>query len=301
MGQARFRQMHDPNYGKPAPKAAYRGLIVSSPVTVNGSSFSGNSNLDPQELRFSLLFWDKLVWPTGLISFGSNETEEQLVKCGVMERPRYNHHGGSGDIILAGQLQAFNDYNERDPGAWALAQGPNSLKVLGKATELNQGGALIELCRAIPIPSANVPINEILELKERRRDELLRFRLHMEGLSELIAQSSEKTEQLEAHLKEINSACSDLMALGKDWQWPMQITTMNASLDLKPELVGQVIGAWEFGEKFCTELAAASAAAVGLYNGVKINRHFKLRLRSPKHPSTPYRYAYHIHRELGEI
>jgi hypothetical protein len=301
MGQAKYRKAADPNFGKPPPMPDYRGLIVSPPIIASGNLISGSSNLDPQELRFSLLFWDKLVWPTGQIHFGEGETEKQLIDCGVMERPHYNFYGGAGDIVLRTQMQAFHDYNDKAPGAWALAQGENSLKGLGKAFEFQGGGALIELCRAIPIPSADVPVNEILELKEHRRDELMRFRHHMEAMSEEVANTAEKTAKLEMHLKEVNAACADLMALGKEWRWPMHITSLNCSLNLKPSLVGQVIGAWEFGDKYCTELAVASAAAVGMYRGIKVNQHFNIKLRSPKHPATPYRYAYRIHTELGQL
>src|SRR5574341_700437 len=40
----------------------------------------------------------------------------------------------------------------------------------------------IELFRALPVPSQDVPIAEILEFKRKRWDELLRFRHAMDGL-----------------------------------------------------------------------------------------------------------------------
>ncbi|QGW78449.1 hypothetical protein GPJ81_17750 [Pseudomonas alkylphenolica] len=296
MGEARRRRESDPNYGKPPPKPDFRGLIVSVPGTIEGHRYRARSTtLDEQELRFSLLFWDQLVWPTGAIHMSGGETERQLIKCGILERPKYNHFGDVTNVIINGQISAFEEYERKTPGAWAIAQGENSLIVNGGLGEVGKG-ALIELTRAVPIPHVDVPLNEVLELKERWRNELLCFRHHVEALADDIANSSDRSEQLEFHLKEINSACSDLMALGKEWRFPMHVSTFNASLNLKPTLIAQVTGAWEFGEKFCTEFAAASAAATGLYRGIKIDTDF--RIRSPKRPATPYRYAYRIHTEL---
>jgi hypothetical protein len=57
-----------------------RGLVVSSPLVIQGGRiFVGSSNLDPQELRFSLLFWDRLAWPASRnIHFGSGPDEQFL-------------------------------------------------------------------------------------------------------------------------------------------------------------------------------------------------------------------------------
>lgn len=292
MGEAKVRKASDPNYGKAPPKAEYRGLIVSPPVTVNegGGFYLRQSWLDPTELRFSLLFWDRLAWPTGLIKMGSSEAEEYLEECGILERPHYNQTG-----LLAAQIAAYEEKEAKDPGAWAIAQGENSLLVEGGSWETGNG-ALIELSRAIPIPAENVHLNEILELKERRKDELMRFRLHMEAIAEEISNSPHKSEKLQFHINEINAACSDLMALGRDWQFPMRVSTMNASLNLKPGLVASVMGAWEFGAKYCGELAFTSAAAAGLYHGIKINH--DIGFRSIRKPVSPYRYAYRVHTEL---
>lgn len=176
-----------------------------------------------------------------------------------------------------------------------MAQGENSLMIKGGIGEAGKG-ALIELARAIPIPAANVHLNDILELKERRRDEFMRFRFHLEALADDIANSPDRSEQLELHLKEINSACADLMALGKDWQFPMHVSTFKTSLNLKPSLIASVTGAWEFGSKLGVEFGTLAAAASGIYHGVKIDT--DLGIRSPKKPVSPYRYAYHIHTEL---
>ncbi len=65
MGEAKCRKVNDPNFGRVPKSANYRGLVVSPPIEIDGTSLHvKSSNLDPQELRFALLFWDQLVWPS---------------------------------------------------------------------------------------------------------------------------------------------------------------------------------------------------------------------------------------------
>ena len=300
MGEAKRRKDSDPYFGGLPPKPDYRGLVISSPVSISptGGMRIKQFDLDAQELRFSLLFWDRLIWPVGKVHLGgeANSDSSVLENCNIITRPHVDAGGFSlSQSVINMQIAAYQNAENQTPGAWAMAQGERSLMLTGGIGEVGKG-ALIELSRAIPIPSYDVPINEILELKERRRDELMRFRFHMDALTDDIANSADRSEQLNTHLKEINSACADLMALGKDWQFPMHVSTFKASLNLKPSLVGKVIGAWEFGSKLGAEIATATAAVTGIYHGVKIDT--DLGIRSVKRPRSPYRYAYHIHTEL---
>ena len=73
MGEAKLRKQTDPNFGQvPKNGLSYRGLVVSPPIEIEGNRlFAKSSNLDAQELRFSLLFWDRLVWPSSRVWWSS--------------------------------------------------------------------------------------------------------------------------------------------------------------------------------------------------------------------------------------
>ncbi|WP_338580046.1 DUF6236 family protein [Pseudomonas sp. ML2-2023-6] len=293
MGQAKERKKNDPYYGKPV----HRGLVISSPARVNGADYLHmmSTGLHPQELRFALMFWDKLVWPDGAISFEGGPDELFLEDCGIIERPRYSIDGASGSGFLAGQIMAYQDMEAREPGAWALAQGENSLFVEGPRLVVGKG-AQIELTRAVPIPTVDTPLQEILEFKQRRKDELLSFRLHIESLAEKVSASDEPSAELEKQVSEVEKACSDLVAVGKDFQFPMHVSTFKTSLNLKPSLVGEVVGAWQGGATYGLEIATLAAGFAGLRSAVRIET--DLGLRSIKAPVSPYKYAYRISDEL---
>ena len=76
-----------------------RGLVVSTPVKINdgGSITIRGGGLDPQELRFSLLLWDKLDHPAGLLSINGGPDAEFLEKAGILTRTSLAVH--IGDLI----------------------------------------------------------------------------------------------------------------------------------------------------------------------------------------------------------
>ena len=91
--------------------------------------------------------------------------------------------GDITSIVLDTYMAAFSDLESREPGVWSLSQGEKSLFVNNSAANLiDESGISLELIRLIPVPAADVPLNEILEFKEKRKDELMIFRAHIDQL-----------------------------------------------------------------------------------------------------------------------
>jgi hypothetical protein len=84
MGQAKIRKQTEPTYGIVPKKAPKRGLIISNPIKldVKNNVFCAQGGLDPSELRFSLLYWDKLARPdSNIFGFGGGEDEHFLISA----------------------------------------------------------------------------------------------------------------------------------------------------------------------------------------------------------------------------
>ena len=162
-----------------------RGLVISCPINISGTSlFLKSSTLDPQELRFALLFWDKLDFPTNnLISIGTDQNAEFLAGEGILTRTRVQVQGG-GDMAqgyAGAHVHAYRTLDEREPGVWSLGKGENSVSF--SDTDVEHGrGALIGLYKAIPVPDKEVPLQDILEFREKRHAELLALRHHIEAI-----------------------------------------------------------------------------------------------------------------------
>lgn len=298
MGEAKRRERSDPNFGHVPRSAKYRGLVVSPPIEIEGSRlYMKSSNLDPQELRFALLFWDRLVWPSSrAIHIGSGPDETFLESTGVLNRPDYTFYGDGAQGIARGQIQAYQDLDRSEPGVWALAQGENSFLLKEGITEVGNG-ALIELHRAIPVPKYDVPLAEILEFKYRRHDELVLLRYQLEAFVSKMEVEEDKALALQQHISAVDKACSNLLAVGKEWQFPVYLSNLKASFNLTPtKFLPSVAGGWEMGEKYGLTAATAVAAAAGAVSTLEIKADYGL--RAIKRPASPFRYAYQIDREL---
>jgi hypothetical protein len=145
--------------------ASERGLIVSSPIKIGKDrSLNAAAALDREELRFALLFWDKLDWPDNtMISLNSAGDADFLRSTGVLCRSlaRFDSFsGGAGDLMLQAFVATFRARDLDRPGAWSLARGPKSISF--DDDDLEQGrGVLFELHKAIPVPDREVPLAEV--------------------------------------------------------------------------------------------------------------------------------------------
>src|SRR3989442_5161137 len=101
MGDAKRRKQADPNFGRIPKRPAHRGLVISPPLEIEGERlFIKSTSLHPQELRFALLFWDRLVWPSSrAIHIASGPDEQFLESAGVLRRPDYTFNGDAAQGI----------------------------------------------------------------------------------------------------------------------------------------------------------------------------------------------------------
>lgn len=299
MGEAKKRKEKEANFGQIPKIANHRGLVVSPPITIEGTSLHiKSSNLDPQELRFALLFWDQLVWPSSnAIHLVSNTDESFLESARTLIRPNYTYYGDMAQGIARGQVQAFKDLEIAEPGIWALAQGENSF--LWNENFLDEGkGALVELHRAIPVPKHDVPLAEILEFKERRKDELLLLRFKLESFISVIESAPDKTEALNNSIKELDQACANLLILGKEWQFPVYLSNIKASFSFTiPKFGSLAYAGWYWAQPYGLTAATAAASVAGAISTLEVKADYGL--RSIKYPTSPYKYAYQIHKELN--
>lgn len=304
MGEANRRLLKDPTYGKtksPSITDKVRGLVVSPPIVIDGTSlFARSSNLDPQELRSAILFWDKLVWPSSrAIYFASGPDEQFLESAGILSRPDYTVWGDGAQGIAAGQILAFNDLDKRESGQWCLAQGKDSLMIKGGSL-IASAGPQLELHQAIPIPDKDVPLAEVLEFKRRRRDELCSLREQIDAFAAAINAAEDKSAELEKHVKLIDQACADAIRVGSEWQFPVRLTNFKSTFEIRPfqTLAGALAGS-QFASLTATQIALSAVTGAALATAPALKLSFDgFEWRGLRPRLGPYRYVYQFHHEL---
>lgn len=298
MGEAKNRKNTDKNYGHISNKKEERGLVISSPMAISGSRMTlGGSDIDPTELRFALLFWDKLAWPQSqAIRMGESADISYLSKCGILSRPSFHVSGDVSQGIAKGYINTFVDLEKKEPGKWSMSQGERGMLLEQDVLE-SESGIALELFRAIPIPSQDVALADILEFKLRRRDELRAFQHHVDQLTLKIKNADTPQETLTKTLKEIDLACSDLLKVSKEYQLPFHLSDFKTAFNIDPmKILNSSKKAWDWAEPYGLAAATASAFVAGAFSTVSFKPDFGF--RPLKLPKSPYRYAYSIGQEL---
>jgi hypothetical protein len=276
-----------------------RGLILTSTQATEsgGASFSGA--VDLHQLRHALLFWDKLVWPRNNIANPNSPDLDFLEGAKILERPRYAISMGRIDanFLVQIQLTEFQKRSDAGTGVWDICQNTSAL-LSAVAKETDADGVGFELISAIPVPDKDVPLNEILEFKQRRTDEFLRLRAEVDGLgSKLIAAGT----NIDSALTEIDKACADVLRISSEWQFPVRLADLKMALDLKPfkVLAGGVAASLAASVKglSATQIALAGigGAAGAAESAFKITS--GIGLQSIKRRKSPFAYVAHIHKE----
>jgi hypothetical protein len=294
--------MSDPLFGKVREDQKFRGVILTNPMRIDGGRIQLGGGLHPEELRYALLFWDQIVWPSSrLIYVDGGPDSEYLESAGVLSRPDYSVDGCAAQGMLAGVLAAHQDLSRENPRAWALLEGPNSIsfdrEVAGRPRGLG-----VDLVKCIPVPAGDVPLPEILEFKHRRRDELLLLRAELERLNSLALLSNDPEEFIYLAMEEIDKACRDVLAVSREWQFPVALA--DKRIEFAPDLTkaaGNAAAAATLNTLLLEAIMPLSTAF--LSGAAAVASQFKLSA-SPKFVGVrkslgPYAYAYRIHKELG--
>jgi hypothetical protein len=271
-----------------------RGLVVSVPIEVSGDTLDiAGGGLDRQELHFSLLFWDKLDFPTSnMFAIRLDPDSQFLADSGILQRTSVRVEvAGSASIpawYVAAHVGAFRILDNLEPGVWSLATGERSISFPSGELEPNRG-ALVKLHQAIPIPDKQVPLQDILEFRTKRRAELLALRHHLEDIYQRVVSAGDVPLALNTELERLDRAITDHIKASRETRFPLRLTDLSASFNFV-KFGGVLAAGLEAGLPLAGSLLTAGAAAISISKGASLRGH--------KATPTPFRYISSYNREL---
>lgn len=194
-----------------------RGIIVTPQVTIKdgGGLYAESSQITDHQIRMALFFWDKFDWPdNNVLSMGNGETNDLdfLKQCGIFNRTQVNFKsfsGGAGIVLLQMQDAVVKEKNKIDPGNWSIQRIGEELISEPSFTQ-NKKVIEFDLYNSIPLPSSDVPLNDILEFKVKHKVELLAFRVLMDEMYLSIINSPDQLTAKSAELLRLSMAILDL-------------------------------------------------------------------------------------------
>lgn len=317
MGESKRRKESDPSYGT-RPKRG-RGIMLlpdlfegESPglkVTENGiegPAMRIPSMWRPEQVRFGLCFWDRIAWPSISIMPSSSSTDmDFLESAGVLVRPKailVPNLISPGKGFAETYFRAYQDLEEKEPGQWSLsASAEYDLKSFLGDRLVPDRGITVSLHQAIPIPTGNVALEDLLEFKQKRTDELDALRKELDSYKQLVTSATDRAEVFATQRDRIDVACVDLITVIREKKIPIYLSDMSFEIDLKGSAVATMIDATialsdnldlHGVNKYLAILGVTALSSIKLKSGSGI-RSNKTKLRQ-----NSFRYVYHLHQEL---
>lgn len=278
-----------------------RGVVITPEFTFDGRTVSLSGGFDPIALRQYLLYWDKIDWPdNNIISIGDEHPDFEFLKqAGVLERTmvRFNSFSGNaGYAMLQMQVAALEKRSSEEPGSWCLAQHSNVLASSTVGT-IDSTSIEVELYSAVPVPRADVPLQDILEFKEQRSDELLQFRAVMDELyQETIRAADIPRAKLQVHAK-LQQALVELNATFEETFKQRLLASLKVELNL-PNIAGLAMAGGAAASTFGISIGAGAALGA-VAAALKFDlAHIRKGAAIPEN-LRDYAYLHHVERELG--
>lgn len=197
--------------------------------------------LDPVELRRYALYWDKIQWPAvqGGMFMAPPQGANELQAAGILAIPvtRFTGRMDLGEAGLRAQLETFRRLSGSEPNQWALAQvGPEL--VLPDDQSEDARILEVELIEALPTPTAEVPMAQILEFKGRCGAELERLRHALDGLYLTAIGSADPRRASEHAVTEVRHAIADVHRVLRERGIANVLSSLKAELNVSGALAG---------------------------------------------------------------
>lgn len=167
-----------------------RGIVANIEYSGNVNTLSiERAGIDPLKLRHYLLYWDKIDYPSNNGVYTElSEDEMYLESIGLLKRTHTIFNGSfmiNPEIFIISQVNALKVNSKNKGEIWTLAQ-PTSNIILPKNQCTQIKNIQVELYDCLPVPSQDVSIEEILEFKERRGNDLKEFRYLLDEMYDSI-------------------------------------------------------------------------------------------------------------------
>jgi len=187
------------------------GIVISPPFVPLPRGIRVSGCLEGAELRKYLLYWDVIDYPdNNIISMALCPDLQFLHDVGVLKRTLVRFSGSisvDSTIFISAQQTAFDVNSKNEPGQWSLAQASNSIFF---PNAVNALAIEFSLKNMLPTPSAEVPLTDILEFKQKRQTELESLRVHLDDVYQLVINSADIPHAMNAQIRRLELSLADL-------------------------------------------------------------------------------------------
>ncbi|MFC5768812.1 DUF6236 family protein [Thauera sinica] len=305
MGESKQRKISDSGYGV-RPKGG-RGIMLVPDFHEDGTSsvLQTASQLNAEQVRFGLCFWERIAWPSIYSLSSANDADmDFLSSAGVLLRPEavlVPNLKSPGKGLAETYFRAYQDLDAKEPGRWSLSTTAEwDIKFFLGEHIAPDRGITVSLHRAIPIPTRSVMLHDLLEFREKREAELLALRAELDNCKRLITSSTDRAETFATQRDRIDAACRDLLLVSRERKMPVRISDLSMSFEFNgPAAVSATAAAAAFATNpnFNGLQALLISMGLALPSFIKVTGTFGLKNKTNLQRS-PFRYVSYLHEEL---
>lgn len=272
-----------------------RGIVLSAPMEIAGNQVRIiNSSLDLSEIRRSLLFWDRIAWPvTNGLHLASNQDETYLQSIGKLVRPSYAINGGMERGLGLAAADAYVELDRRNPGQWAVSDGHKRI-ILEDQRFGSQRGIVASLVNAIPVPDRDVPLNDILEFREKRLDEIAAFNFAIDDFYQSWVNSEDQDHSFQMALAQIDNSCKGLVLTTREWGLKTLLSNWKVGFSFSAKDVMTATAYFLAAQHY--QLPTVSSIAAGALSFVSFNK--DLGMKQPASDLSPFRFSVSMEKEM---
>jgi hypothetical protein len=190
--------------------------VIASPGLINRlpQGFQMERSLSAEELRYYILYWDKVVIPGNNLVYIGLPDEELLIESGAIERPRIGFNGRfEGDqvtnAILACQSIVAKELVKDKHTDCVIHQLGDECSFQNEYSQ-RRNIIRVDLASILPTPSPDVNIYELLEFKENRKDELKNLHSQLDSFYETVLCAPDPDLASKKAVSELADAISNL-------------------------------------------------------------------------------------------
>jgi hypothetical protein len=122
----------------------------------------------------------------------------------------------AGKGLAESYLHAFQELEEKEPGVWSLSTETEfDVKTFLHDRIAPDRSITVSLHRAVPVPTGDAPLHDLLEFKQKRDPELLALRYELDRCKQLITSSTDRAEAFSTQRDRIDAVCADLLAVSR--------------------------------------------------------------------------------------
>ncbi|HIE8745605.1 TPA: DUF6236 family protein [Klebsiella quasipneumoniae subsp. similipneumoniae] len=258
-------------------------------------------DIDKRKLIRTVLFWDKIIIPCNTNIFVINlDRIPEIVTLRaekILEEPKIQVNvDGELTSVLYGmymwyimQMMKSNDANY---STYELEK-----MIISDHDQVSpSGGELLTFTNAFPEPDVSTEINDILEFKLKRKDQLNLLMAHLNSLELRVLKAENKHTELNKAINEIDIACADVIRLYKEKGIKFNIS--NAKFNFSMKEIIEVTGATYAGSVIAG-LPQTAAVLASLSAGIASVVEIKDAISFKKIDKTnPFNYAGEISKHL---